>query len=186
MEPSRQTVADALEMLVRMTHRGACGCEVNTGDGAGILVATPHLFFSEVAANECGIQLPPQVRALRAAARAALHARRTHARTQGDYAIGMFFLPREEDKCAAVKAIVHKVRTPGLHRPRAQAPCERALVCLSSCSQICANRGHEVLGWRQVPTDNRCGAPGGAAACIGASCACCRPLHAPKRLRRAQ
>jgi hypothetical protein len=28
---SRATVKDALEMLVRMTHRGACGCEVNTG-----------------------------------------------------------------------------------------------------------------------------------------------------------
>ncbi|MCO5568957.1 hypothetical protein L7F22_022660 [Adiantum nelumboides] len=34
--PSRQTVTDALEMLVRMAHRGACGCETNTGDGAGL------------------------------------------------------------------------------------------------------------------------------------------------------
>ncbi|GAB2223551.1 hypothetical protein Droror1_Dr00017692 [Drosera rotundifolia] len=48
-ESRRQTVSDALEMLVRMTHRGACGCEVNTGDGAGILVALPHDFFKEVA-----------------------------------------------------------------------------------------------------------------------------------------
>ncbi|KAG5050369.1 hypothetical protein JHK85_011472 [Glycine max] len=32
------SVTDALEMLVRMTHRGACGCEANTGDGAGIMV----------------------------------------------------------------------------------------------------------------------------------------------------
>lgn len=40
-------VNDALEMLVRMTHRGACGCETNTGDGAGILVALPHEFFME-------------------------------------------------------------------------------------------------------------------------------------------
>lgn len=31
-QPSRKTVADALEMMVRMTHRGACGCEVNTGE----------------------------------------------------------------------------------------------------------------------------------------------------------
>lgn len=30
-KPSRRTVQEALEMLVRMTHRGACGCEVNTG-----------------------------------------------------------------------------------------------------------------------------------------------------------
>lgn len=35
-------------MLNRMAHRGACGCEVNTGDGAGILVAIPHDFFKEV------------------------------------------------------------------------------------------------------------------------------------------
>ena len=39
---------DALEMLVRMAHRGACGCETNTGDGAGILVALPHDFYKEV------------------------------------------------------------------------------------------------------------------------------------------
>jgi len=41
-------VTDALEMLVRMTHRGACGCEANTGDGAGIMVALPHQFYKEV------------------------------------------------------------------------------------------------------------------------------------------
>ena len=41
-------MTDALEMLVRMTHRGACGCEANTGDGAGILVALPHQFYKEV------------------------------------------------------------------------------------------------------------------------------------------
>lgn len=41
-------VTDALEMLIRMSHRGACGCETNTGDGAGILVALPHHFYKEV------------------------------------------------------------------------------------------------------------------------------------------
>lgn len=40
-------MTDALEMLVRMTHRGGCGCEANTGDGAGILVALPHEFYQE-------------------------------------------------------------------------------------------------------------------------------------------
>lgn len=34
-------------MLIRMSHRGACGCETNTGDGAGILVALPHDFYKE-------------------------------------------------------------------------------------------------------------------------------------------
>lgn len=33
---------------MRMAHRGACGCEKNTGDGAGILVAIPHDYFAEV------------------------------------------------------------------------------------------------------------------------------------------
>lgn len=41
-------MTDAIEMLVRMTHRGACGCETNTGDGAGILVGVPHEFYREV------------------------------------------------------------------------------------------------------------------------------------------
>ena len=43
-------MADALEMMVRMTHRGACGCgcEANTRDGAGIMVALPHQFYKEV------------------------------------------------------------------------------------------------------------------------------------------
>lgn len=35
-------------MLIRMSHRGACGCETNTGDGAGIHVALPHDFYEEV------------------------------------------------------------------------------------------------------------------------------------------
>ena len=35
-QPSRQIVIDANQMLTRMSHRGGCGCEVNTGDGAGV------------------------------------------------------------------------------------------------------------------------------------------------------
>lgn len=47
---SNLQVNNALQMLERMAHRGACGCEENTGDGAGILVALPHDFFKEVCA----------------------------------------------------------------------------------------------------------------------------------------
>eukprot|EP00887_Chlorella_sp_A99_P003952 scaffold11.g3952.t1 len=104
-QPRRKTIVDALEMLRRMSHRGACGCEENTGDGAGILVAIPHFFFSEVVKNECGFELPPQ----------------------GDYAIGQVFLPRDRAKYDRVKDFVNRV---------------------------CASRGHQVLGWRRVPTDN--------------------------------
>ena len=86
-EPKRQTVTEALEMLKRMSHRGACGCETNTGDGAGILVAIPHLFLSTVADKECGIELPPQ----------------------GDYAVGQVFLPHDEATYEKAKAAIHKV-----------------------------------------------------------------------------
>lgn len=54
---SHKTVSDALHMLTRMYHRGACGCEENTGDGAGILIQIPHTFLLE----EClklGFKLP--------------------------------------------------------------------------------------------------------------------------------
>ena len=42
---SHQHIADALTVLENMEHRGACGCENNTGDGAGIMIQTPHEFF---------------------------------------------------------------------------------------------------------------------------------------------
>ena len=55
--PSHQIVSDALTILENMEHRGACGCEDNTGDGAGIQLQLPHSFF----AAECdrlGVPLP--------------------------------------------------------------------------------------------------------------------------------
>ncbi|KAG0588839.1 hypothetical protein KC19_2G273300 [Ceratodon purpureus] len=73
-EPSRDIVKDALEMLERMAHRGACGCEENTGDGAGILVGLPHDYFSQVVPAEIGCELPPL----------------------GDYAVGMIFMPTSD------------------------------------------------------------------------------------------
>jgi len=57
--PSRGIVIDAIEMLVRMSHRGGCGCEVNTGDGAGILVGMPDSFFRRVVKEETGKVLGP-------------------------------------------------------------------------------------------------------------------------------
>jgi glutamate synthase (ferredoxin) len=55
---SHRIVTQALTVLKNLLHRGACGCEVNTGDGAGILIQMPHAFL----ARECarlGITLPP-------------------------------------------------------------------------------------------------------------------------------
>ena len=69
---SHQVISDALTILENMEHRGACGCESNTGDGAGILIQTPHAFFFD----EClkmGVHLP----------------------AFGRYGVGMVFFPQE-------------------------------------------------------------------------------------------
>ena len=44
-EQSHQIVRSGLEILVNLTHRGACGCDPLTGDGAGILTQIPHDFL---------------------------------------------------------------------------------------------------------------------------------------------
>ena len=69
---SHQLVADALTMLENMEHRGACGFEANTGDGAGILVQAPHDFFVQECA-QLGFSLPEY----------------------GRYGVGMVFFPIE-------------------------------------------------------------------------------------------
>ncbi|MEK7256641.1 MAG: glutamate synthase large subunit, partial [Bacteroidota bacterium] len=76
---THKLVADALLMLQNMEHRGACGCEPNTGDGAGILIQTPHQFFEEEAKRH-GFLLPEF----------------------GSYGVGMLFLPKDKnwkDRC---------------------------------------------------------------------------------------
>lgn len=72
-EPSHKLVTDALTMLKNMEHRGACGCEPNSGDGAGILVQVPHEFFARKL-FEKGKTLPEK----------------------GKYGVGMMFLPEEK------------------------------------------------------------------------------------------
>ena len=44
---SRKIVRDAVQVLLNLQHRGACGCEPNTGDGAGILMQIPHAFLAD-------------------------------------------------------------------------------------------------------------------------------------------
>lgn len=57
-KPSHQIVTDAEIMLQRMEHRGGCGCEANTGDGAGILTGMPHAFCVKVARQDLAVDLP--------------------------------------------------------------------------------------------------------------------------------
>lgn len=54
---SHEIVDRALTILLNLDHRGACGCEPNTGDGAGILMQVPHKFLKKVTAA-AGIALP--------------------------------------------------------------------------------------------------------------------------------
>src|SRR5579883_2383126 len=55
---SHDIVQKALQILLNLEHRGACGCEANTGDGAGILVQTPDRFLRQECAR-LNITLPP-------------------------------------------------------------------------------------------------------------------------------
>ncbi len=55
---SHQHISDALTVLENMEHRGACGCENNSGDGAGITIQLPHEFFFEEC-KKLNIHLPP-------------------------------------------------------------------------------------------------------------------------------
>jgi len=80
---NHQILIDAEEVLRNMDHRGACGCEANTGDGAGILTALPHEFLQRVVRQELKAELPPP----------------------GQFAAGIVFLPRdaaEREKCKQV------------------------------------------------------------------------------------
>jgi glutamate synthase (NADPH/NADH) large chain len=54
---SHQIVRDGLTALINLDHRGACGCENNTGDGAGILIQIAHPFFKD-RCGRLGIELP--------------------------------------------------------------------------------------------------------------------------------
>jgi glutamate synthase (NADPH/NADH) large chain len=69
---SHQILQQAIQVLRNLDHRGAAGSEVNTGDGAGVLIQTPHAFFRE-AARKARITLPEP----------------------GQYGTGLVFLPRD-------------------------------------------------------------------------------------------
>ena len=86
-ERSHGIVLDAAEMLNRMTHRGACGCEPNTGDGAGFLTALPHEFLAGVAKSDLGVELPEP----------------------GRFAAGNNFLPRDTAERRRCKETVERL-----------------------------------------------------------------------------
>ncbi|MCQ4334784.1 glutamate synthase subunit alpha, partial [Natronomonas sp. F2-12] len=79
---SHETVSDGLELLENLEHRGTTGADENTGDGAGILLQTPHEFFE---AEIDGLPEP------------------------GDYAVGSVFLPPDPDAAAHLQDITETV-----------------------------------------------------------------------------
>ncbi|MDB6064399.1 MAG: large subunit of NADH-dependent glutamate synthase [Pedosphaera sp.] len=79
---SHEIIRQALTVLLNLDHRGACGCEVNTGDGAGILMQMPHRFLKRACAAR-NIDLPDE----------------------GQYGAGLVFLPpdaRERKECEQI------------------------------------------------------------------------------------
>src|SRR5499427_6034612 len=82
---SHAVVERGLEVLINLQHRGACGCEANTGDGAGILIQPPDRFLRKVA-TALGIGLPPA----------------------GRYGVGNVFLPRNAHEREQVRLLIER------------------------------------------------------------------------------
>jgi glutamate synthase domain-containing protein 2/glutamate synthase domain-containing protein 1/glutamate synthase domain-containing protein 3 len=85
-EKSHEIVEEALTVLQNLDHRGACGCEENTGDGAGILLQVPHAFFQD-ACEGLGFQLPDP----------------------GEYGVGMLFLPDHRTQRRQFEKILEEI-----------------------------------------------------------------------------
>ena len=100
---SHQIVEQGLEILQRLTHRGAVGADPREGDGAGILLQIPDAFFRAVT-PDLGFTLP----------------------SEGDYGVGMVFLPKGAEFRRQCEAIIEQAIT---------------------------EEGQLFLGWRDVPTD---------------------------------
>ncbi len=103
---SHQIIEQGQTVLTNLTHRGAVGADPLAGDGAGMLIQMPHAFF-RAEAERLGIDLPPD----------------------GEYGVGMVFLPKNE-----VDRII----------------CENVLI------ELVVAEGMTVLGWRDVPVDASC------------------------------
>jgi glutamate synthase domain-containing protein 2/glutamate synthase domain-containing protein 1/glutamate synthase domain-containing protein 3 len=111
-DASHAVVEKALDALEHLEHRGAEGADPSTGDGAGILLQVPDVFFRAVA----GVELPPW----------------------GRYGVGMCYLPTDAERRTELEALIEETITA---------------------------EGQRVLGWRDVPVDERyVGRTAGAAA----------------------
>src|SRR4051794_16293809 len=85
-EQSHEIITKGIQILVNLTHRGACGCDPETGDGAGILIQIPDKFFRRECAT-LGFTLPPP----------------------GEYGVGMVFLPVERQQRLLCEGILERI-----------------------------------------------------------------------------
>ena len=85
-EPSHDIIKKGIQILINLTHRGACGCDPETGDGAGILIQVPHKFFTRECAK-LGFTLP----------------------APGQYGVGMCFLPVEPQQRLLAEGIIERI-----------------------------------------------------------------------------
>ena len=83
---THKLVRDGLTALINLDHRGACGCEDNTGDGAGCLIQIPHAFLKARCAA-IGIDLPDP----------------------GDYGVGAFFTAKNAAAREYGKSLFEKI-----------------------------------------------------------------------------
>ena len=85
-EKSHEIIRKGLEVLINLTHRGAAGCDPETGDGAGILIQIPHVFFAREC-GELGMQLPEQ----------------------GAYGVAMVFLPVDKHSRLQCEGVFERI-----------------------------------------------------------------------------
>src|ERR1700681_579569 len=91
-EKSHDIILKGIQILINLTHRGACGCDPETGDGAGVLIQIPHRVFQREAAT-LGFTLP----------------------AAGEYGVGMVFMPVERHERLVTEGILERiVREEGL------------------------------------------------------------------------
>ena len=84
---SHDIVQGALEICVNLDHRGGCGCDPITGDGAGIFIQMPHKFLTKVVKEDLSLNLPED----------------------GDYGVGFVYLSQDQSERSREKSVVEEV-----------------------------------------------------------------------------
>ena len=84
---SHEIIQGALEICVNLDHRGGCGCDPITGDGAGIFMQLPDKFLRRVAFTELSLDLPPE----------------------GDYGVGFIYFSKANDVRIREKEVTEQV-----------------------------------------------------------------------------